>query len=159
MATRKQIINKDFLREVSLFDGLTDSHLALLFKLGRVKNFKLGDIILKEGQEGGNLHIMIEGRAEVSKSGKEPQSKAKYLADLNRGAIFGEMSVFDDAPYSATIKACGDCAVHIIRGDDFKKFLKANPDIAYEVFTTLILQFSARLRRTNLAIALLDFGS
>lgn len=69
MATRKQTVTKDFLREVSLFDGLSDNHLALLFKLGKVVNFKLGDIILKEGQEGGNLHIMIDGRAEVYKSG------------------------------------------------------------------------------------------
>ncbi len=159
MSTRQQSITKDFLRDVSLFDGLTDKNLSQLFKIGKVRNFKVGELILKEGQEGGNLHIMIDGRAEVFKSGREPNSKPKYLAELNRGSIFGEMSVFDEAPYSATIKACGDCSIHVIKGDDFKNFLKKNPEIAYEVFTTLILQFSSRLRRTNLALSLLDFGS
>jgi CRP-like cAMP-binding protein len=159
MSTRQQAISKDFLREVSLFDGMTDNQLSQLFKIGKVLNFKVGDIILREGQEGGNLFIIIDGRAEVVKAGKEPTAKPKYLADLSRGSVFGEMSVFDDAPCSASIKALSECAVHVIKGEDFKRFLKKNPEIAYSVFCTLIMQFSSRLRRTNLALTLLDFGS
>ena len=154
---RKEAPHVDFLKEVSLFDGLNDKTLSQIFKLGKVENFKAGDIIIKEGGEGGNLHIMINGRAEVGKSGKEPGSK-KYLADLSRGSIFGEMSVFDDAPYSATVKAKDDCSVHVIEGEDFKKFLKKNPEVAYDVFCTLIKFISSRLRRTNLAFTLLEFN-
>ena len=154
---RKEAPFTDFLKEVSLFDGLNDKTLSQIFKLGKVENFKAGDIIIKEGGEGGNLHIMINGRAEVGKSGKEPGSK-KYLADLSRGSIFGEMSVFDDAPYSATVKAKDDCSVHVIEGEDFKKFLKKNPEVAYDVFCTLIKFISSRLRRTNLAFTLLEFN-
>jgi CRP/FNR family transcriptional regulator, cyclic AMP receptor protein len=157
MATRKETVMTDFLREVSLFDGLQDKTLSQIFKLGKVENFKAGDVIIHEGEEGGNLHIMINGRAEVSKSGKEPGEK-KYLADLNRGSMFGEMSVFDDAPYSATVKAKEDCSVHVVKGEDFKKFLKKNPDVAYDVFCTLISLVSSRLRRTNLAFALMEFN-
>lgn len=154
---RKEAPFTDFLKEVSLFDGLEDKTLSQIFKLGKVENFKAGDIIIKEGGEGGNLHIMINGRAEVGKSGKEPGSK-KYLADLSRGSIFGEMSVFDDAPYSATVKAKDDCSIHVIKGEDFKKFLKKNPEVAYDVFCTLIKFVSSRLRRTNLAFTLLEFN-
>ncbi len=157
MSTRREAATADFLREVSLFDGMQDKTLSQIFKLGSVKNFKSGDMIIQEGQDGGNLHIMINGRAEVSKSGKAPGEK-KYLADLNRGSIFGEMSVFDDAPYSANVKAREDCSVHVIKGEDFKKFLKKNPEVAYEVFCTLISLISSRLRRTNLAFSLLEFN-
>jgi len=157
MTTRKDAPMTDFLKEVSLFDGLQDKTLSQIFKLGKVENFKTGDVIIHEGEEGGKLHIVITGRAEVSKSGKEPGEK-KYLADLNRGSIFGEMSVFDDAPYSATVKAREDCSVHVIKGEDFKKFLKKNPDVAYDVFCTLISLISSRLRRTNLAFSLLEFN-
>lgn len=157
MAARKEAPITDFLKEVSLFDGLKDKSLGQIFKLGKVRNYKAGETIIEEGQPGGSLHIMINGRAEVSKSGKEPGEK-KYLADLNRGSIFGEMSVFDDAPYSATIKAREDCSVHVIKGEDFKKFLKKNPDVAYDVFCTLISLISSRLRRTNLALSLLEFN-
>jgi CRP-like cAMP-binding protein len=157
MTTRQQTITKDFLREVSLFDGMTDNQLSQLFKIGKVFNFKLGDFILREGQVGGKLHILVDGTAEVFKSGKTPASKLKYLNDLSRGSVFGEMSVFDEAPCSASVKATGNCAVHVIKGEDFKNFLKKNPEIAYSVFCTLISQFSSRLRRTNLALALLEF--
>jgi CRP/FNR family transcriptional regulator, cyclic AMP receptor protein len=157
MATRRESTLADFLKEVSLFDGMEDKTLSQIFKLGKVQSFHAGQAIIQEGQEGGNLHIMITGRAEVSKTGKTPSDK-KYLADLSRGSIFGEMSVFDEAPYSATVKAREDCSVHVIKGDDFKKFLKKNPDIAYEVFCTLIRLVSSRLRRTNLAFSLLEFN-
>lgn len=157
MTTRKEANMADFLKEVSLFDGMQDKVLSQVFKLGKVENFKAGEPIIQEGQEGGNLHIMINGRAEVSKSGKEPGEK-KYLADLSRGSIFGEMSVFDNAPYSANVKAKEDCSVHVIKGEDFKKFLKKNPEVAYDIFCTLISLISSRLRRTNLAFSLLEFN-
>ena len=145
----------DFLKEVSLFDGMSDNILSEIFKLGKVKSFKGGETIIQEGAPGGNLHVMIEGRAEVLKSGKELGEK-KYLSDMNRGSIFGEMSVFDDAPYSASVKARVACSVHIVKGSDFKKFLKKNPEVAYDVFCTLISLISSRLRRANLAYTLLD---
>jgi|SRR5579859_1531574 len=152
----KKADTTDFLREVSLFDGLQDKVLSQIFKLGKVQNYRFGDVIIEEGQKGGNLHVIIKGRAEVTKRGKEPDAKPKYLSDVDRGSIFGEMSVFDDAPYSATIKAKEDCFVHVIKGEDFKKFLKKNPDTAYEIFCTLISLISSRLRRTNLAFSLLS---
>jgi CRP-like cAMP-binding protein len=155
MAIRKEKSAADFLKEVSLFDGIQDNALSQIFKLGKVSNFRAGDIVIKEGQPGGNLYIVITGRAEVSKNGKVPD-KRKHLAEINRGSIFGEMSVFDDAPYSATIKAREDFSVHVIKGEDFKKFLKKNPDLAYEVFCTLISLISSRLRRTNQAFSLME---
>ncbi len=157
MASRKELSDTDFLKEVSLFDGIPDKVLSKVFELGKVKTYRPGEIIIHEGETGGNLHIVIKGRAEVVKSGKEPGAK-KYLADLDRGSIFGEMSVFDDAPYSATVKAREDCSVHVIKGENFKKFLKKNPDVAYDVFCTLISLISNRLRRTNLAFTLLEFN-
>jgi len=149
MSIRKDNSVTDFLKEVSLFDGIQDNALSQIFKLGKVANFKAGETIILEGQAGGNLHIVINGQADVSKSGKDP-AKKKHLANISRGSIFGEMSVFDDAPYSE------DCSVHVIKGEDFKKFLKKNPQLAYEVFTTLINLMSNRLRRTNAAFSALE---
>ncbi len=156
MAIRKETYT-DFLKEVSLFDGLQDKTLSLIFRLGKVQHFKAGDLIIRENQEGGNLYIIITGRAEVVKAGKDPGSN-KHLADLERGSVFGEMSVFDNAPCSASVLAKEECSVHMIEGPDFKKFLKKNPEVAFDVFCTLISQISSRLRRTNLALSLLEFS-
>ena len=117
MAIQKLKSDADFLKEVSLFDGIDDKALSQIFKLGKVVNYRPGQIIIQEGQRGGNIHIVISGRAEISKAGKE-LSKKKYLGDIDRGSIFGEMSVFDGAPYSATVKAREDCSVHVVKGED-----------------------------------------
>ncbi len=147
----------DFLKEVSLFDGIEDSALSQIFRLGKVKNFKAGETIIHEGQKGGNVHIVITGQVEISKNVKE-SDKRKFLAKVGRGSIFGEMSVFDGAPYAATVAATEDCSVCVIQGEDFKTFLRNNPNLAYGVFCTLINLISSRLRRTNQALSLLEFN-
>ncbi|MGH7738537.1 MAG: cyclic nucleotide-binding domain-containing protein [bacterium] len=156
--TAKKEKPTDFLREVSLFDGVGDKILIQLFDLGKTRHYSKGETIIREGEAGGHLHVIIGGSAEVSLK-KAKNDRSRYLADLERGSIFGEMSVFDLAPYSATVKAREDCSVHVIKGEDFKKFLKNNPVEAYVVFSALVKQLSSRLRRTNLAFSLLGFDS
>ncbi len=153
MTIRKESKGTGFLKEVSLFDGLDNKVINQIYGLGLIQNFKAGDLIIREGQHGGNLHILINGKAEVGKSTKGGKSKSKELSQLVRGSVFGEMSVFDGAPYSATVKAVSDCDIHIIRGSDFENFLQNHPAIAYGIFKTLISSISNRLRRTNLALS------
>ena len=153
MVIRKESKVPNFLKEVNLFEGLDNKVIKQIFRLGLIQNFQAGDMIIREGQRGGNLHILINGKAEVVKSIRGGSPKGKELSKLVRGSVFGEMSVFDGAPYSATVKAVSDCDVHIIRGSDFEAFLKANPEPAYVIFKTLISSISNRLRRTNLALS------
>lgn len=158
MAIKNESKNSSFLKEVNLFDGLDNKVINQIFRLGLIQNFQAGDLIIREGQHGGNLHILISGKAEVLKSVKGGGAKGKELSLLNRGSVFGEMSVFDGAPYSASVKAVSDCDIHIIRGTDFEKFLQENPSTAYAVFKKLIASISNRLRRTNLALSVSSKG-
>jgi CRP-like cAMP-binding protein len=89
----------------------------------------------------------------VAKAVKGGKSKGKHLSKLARGSVFGEMSVFDGAAYSASVRAVEDCDVHIIRGSDFKKFLDENSELAVRILSILISSISNRLRRTNLALS------
>ena len=64
--------------------------------------FKAGDVILSEGEEGNSAFLITAGSVEVIiGEGK----KAKTVATLGEGAIFGEMSLLEPGPRSATIKA------------------------------------------------------
>jgi CRP-like cAMP-binding protein len=156
MVIRKESTHSNFLKEVNLFEGLDNKVINQIFRLGLVQNFKKGDLIIREGLHGGNLHILINGKAEVIKGGL--RGKGKQLAKLQRGSVFGEMSVFDGAPYSASVRALEDCDIHIIRGSDFENFLKSNLQAAYGIFRTLLSSISNRLRRTNLALSVLENG-
>jgi CRP-like cAMP-binding protein len=154
MIIRKESKGSQFLKEVNLFEGLDNKTINHIFALGMIQNFEKGDLIIRENQPGGNFHIMIRGKAEVVKAVKG-KSKGKVLAKLERGSIFGEMSVFDGAPYSASVRAAEDCDIHIIRGSDFKTFLADNPKLAVGILCTLITSISNRLRRTNMALSAL----
>jgi CRP/FNR family transcriptional regulator, cyclic AMP receptor protein len=156
MVIRRESTRSNFLKEVNLFEGLDNKVINQIFRLGLVQNFKKGDLVIREGAHGGNLHILINGKAEVVKGVSKGKAKSRQLAKLQRGSVFGEMSVFDGAPYSASVRAVGDCDVHIIRGSDFENFLKANPQAAYGIFRTLLSSISNRLRRTNLALSVLE---
>ena len=120
MAIRTEAKKPNFLKEVSLFDGLQHKVLNSIFRLGMVQNFRKGDTIIREGMPGGELYILINGKVEVVKSVRG--GKGKRLATLGRGSIFGEMSVFDGAPYSASILASQDCDVHIMRADARERY-------------------------------------
>ena len=156
MSIRKEAKIPSFLKEVNLFDGLDNKVINQIFRLGFVQNFRKGDSIIREGEHGGNLHILINGKAEVLKTAAGKGSKGKQLSKIGRGSIFGEMSVFDGAPYSASVKAIDDCDVHIMRGSDFKKFLSDNPKVGVDILGTLITSISNRLRRANMAISVLQ---
>jgi CRP-like cAMP-binding protein len=143
-----------FLKEVNLFEGLDHKVLNQIFRLGYVQNFRKGDLIIREGEHGGNLHILINGKAEVFKSSGKKGGKA--LSRIGRGSVVGEMSAFDGAPYSASVRASAPCDVHIMRGSDFLQFLKGNPGIGIDILSTLITSISNRLRRANTALAVLQ---
>jgi CRP-like cAMP-binding protein len=81
------------------------------------------------------------------------KKKGKALSKIGRGSIFGEMSVFDGAPYSASVRAVESCDVHIMRGSDFLTFLKENPAAGIDILATLISSISNRLRRANMALS------
>jgi|SRR5665213_3185575 len=155
MIIRKESKGSQFLKEVNLFEGLDNKVINQIFSLGLIQNFEKGDLIIRENQPGGNFHIMIRGKAEVVKVVKGGKTKGKVISKLTRGSVFGEMSVFDGAPYSASVRASEDCDIHIIRGSDFKTFLTDNPKLAVGILSTLITSISNRLRRTNMALSAL----
>ncbi len=154
MKIHKEAKVPSFLKELNLFEGLEHSVINQIFRLGLVQHFKKGDSVIREGQYGGRLYILINGKAEVVKSVKGSRTKVKKLAIYNRGSVFGEMSVFDGAPYSATVRTLAESDIHIIRGSDLENFLKKNPASAYLILRTLLSSISNRLRRTNQALSL-----
>jgi CRP-like cAMP-binding protein len=158
MPGAKDVILYPFLKEISLFEGLSNDVINKIFRLGKLKYYKDDVIIMEEGNKGETLHILVSGKAEVWKSVKGGLSSSRRLAKLDCGSIFGEMSLFDGAPYSATVKAMGECVVLAIPGRAFKQFMKKNPDAAYRIFVSLICMMSNRLRRANLTLSLVEPG-
>ena len=82
---------------------------------------KKGDIIVREGQEDSDAYIILEGEIEVTKKGR-------HLATLYENAIFGEISMVDNRPRTATCTAKTPCILGMVTRDNYKQLLSHRPD-------------------------------
>lgn len=135
-----------FLSSVTLFRDVPESELRQILNISSWEVFAAGEIILLEGEATNDLLIISEGSVEVyiSRDGTKI-----HITKLGPGAYFGEMSIFDDYPRSANVRA--ETSVTALRLDrtSFRAFLKSNPGALFQMCTVL----SHRLRNTNSALA------
>ena len=137
----------NLLRTINIFEGLSDDELEKIFKLAKIKTFPEKFVILEEGKRGGALHIIIKGKVRVTK--KVEGSQDKVITTLAPQSIFGEMSLFDNLPYSANITTVEETRCMIIPKSDLDTLLQQDLQLAYKVLTQIITVLSLRLRNTN----------
>ncbi len=133
----------DFLTTVPLFKSLDAAEIGRFVEAVREKTYPKGSVILFEDDPGDALFIVREGRVKVvlvAEDGREV-----ILGILGVGEYFGELSLIDDQPRSAHVIAMEDAALLVLRRDDFRKRVEANPSVAW----TLLSELSRRLRRAD----------
>lgn len=108
-----------------------------------IKNYKSGEIILKEGEAGDKAFIINRGTVQIVKTG--PDKNFYVIAELCAGEIFGEMCLLDNKPRSASAVASSNVEVRIVYREDFLKLLSNTP-----ADLKIILEFLLnRLRNTS----------
>ena len=107
-----------------------------------VVSHPMGDIIFSEGDIGTEMYIIQSGTVELLKS---IGGETRTLATLEKGDFFGEMSVLEDAPRTASARAKTDVEVVRINGPMFDTMLKSNAEIAVRMMRKL----SHRLREVT----------
>ena len=103
----------------------------------RLRRFSAGDVIFHEGDLGTEMYIVQEGKVEILRLGSEGPQR---LALLERGDFFGEMSILDELPRTATATAASDARLVEINGATFDEMLRANPEIAIRIMRKLSLR-------------------
>ena len=121
--------------------------------LGR--DYKDGDIIFEENSIGKEMYIILTGKVKVI---KEKGDVETTLATLEEGEFFGEMSLFDNNPRSATVKALGNVKLLEINQKNFLKKISRDPSLAFR----MLEKMSERIRITdekilNCTIEIKDF--
>ncbi len=145
--------NKAFLRRVPLLSSLNEQQLETLAAGSARRNFPKGRTIVSEGEPSQSLYILLSGRAKVQRSDSE--GKEVILAVLGSGDFFGEMSLIDDAPRSASVITLESCDFMAINKDSFKSMLLQSNEMCMAVMKGLV----RRLREADKKIetlALLD---
>ncbi len=136
------------LREVKLLQGFTDDELQLLVRGGEILTFEPHALIVIEGEPSGGFYFLIEGQAGVFKTNKATGDLCE-IANLRAGLSFGEMSLIDDAPRSATVQALTACKTFHLPRSAFVAFLQTNPKVKCEFYERCVAELAKRLRELD----------
>ena len=129
-----------FLRNVPLFSGMPPSELSYLAGIAEEVVYSAGSPIIREGEHGDSMFLIAEGEVQIHRG--EGQ-----LAVLRQQDYFGEMSILDGEPRSASASALTDCLLLRINQADFHDILSHH----FEVALTIIRTLTRRLRNTEAA--------
>jgi CRP-like cAMP-binding protein len=150
-ADERQQANQ-FLRQVPLFGGLPDAAMERLLGLMQRRTFATGQVICAEGELAREMFIVRSGAVEVRKRARD-QAREACLARLRVGDEFGEMSLIDIQPRSASVIACEPTELYVLGNMDLYTLYEEDlPSYAF-FLQNLCRELSRRLRRADGVIA------
>jgi CRP-like cAMP-binding protein len=149
----RQSIQPEQLRQVGLFCAFDDTQLQQIATLLQARHFCKGDIIVQQGEPGGCLYLIASGQVRVYL--ESPNGHDVTLRIYKAGHHFGEFSVIDGAPRSASIAAMTKVTAYVLYRDDFMNLLRENFAFVHHVLLTLL----ERLRYTTIYSEKLAFLS
>ena len=126
------------LATVPLFQGLSSKELGRVARAADEVALTAGSIVAEEGTPGDSFYLLADGAAVVNRDGKK-------IATLGTGDFFGEMSLLDDGPRSATVQLTRDSTLLVMHRKDFAGIIADMPGVARKLLQGL----AARLREAD----------
>lgn len=145
--------NLDLMRRVPLFSTLTQAQAESVADLVIKRRFKRGECIVEQGEKSNFLAIVLTGRARVVTS--DARGREVILATMNPGDYVGEMSLIDNQPHSATVRAEVQTDVLMLARPEFARCLSENTSMAYAVMKGLVQRLRHADRKIE-SLALMD---
>jgi CRP-like cAMP-binding protein len=147
----KSALIERLLKELSVFKSLSDNYLSQFAKDFIVFQVKKGETVFYQSDNSTDLYIVLEGAVKASLLNQEGQELV--LAAFDRGDFFGEMSLLDGKPRSATMIAAEDSVLGMLKRERFLSAVKNDPMIAIDLLSALV----QRLRMADGMIESLAF--
>lgn len=138
-------------RQAPLFSSLTDDDAATLQSSMTAVQLDRGEVLFREGERGDRLYVLTHGKIKLGRTSSD--GRENLVAIIGPGEMFGELSMFDPGPRSATATSVARCDLISLGHDAFNAFLTDRPLVAQSLLTAL----ARRLRRTNDSLADLVF--
>jgi CRP/FNR family transcriptional regulator, cyclic AMP receptor protein len=135
-----------FLRNVPIFNELSDQELEKIAGLGVRKKYKKGSIILLEEETGAALFVIITGKVKIVRM--DDDGREVILSILGASDFFGEMAILDGLTRSASVVATSKSELFMIHRRDFLKLLNDYPMVAI----ALLRELTGRLRKADTQI-------
>ena len=145
--------NLDLLRRVPLFSLLTVTQAEVISGAVIKRRFKRGETLVEQGHKSDALFILLTGRARVMTS--DSRGREVILATLSQGDYLGEMSIIDNEPHSATVRAEVQTDVLMLGRTEFARCLTENASMSLVVMRGLVKRLRHADRKIE-SLALLD---
>jgi CRP/FNR family transcriptional regulator, cyclic AMP receptor protein len=139
-------------RKAPLFSALDDASAASLRASMETIKLGKGTVLFSEGDEGDHLYVIVEGKLKLGTSSGD--GRENLLSVLGPGEMFGELSLFDPGPRTATATAVTDVRLLSLGHDKVIPWVTQHPQVALD----LLGRLSQRLRRTNEVVGDLVFS-
>ena len=141
----------DVLRRAPLFEALDDDSAAALQAGVTVVELSRAERLFEEGASGNQLYVILDGKIKLTRAAAD--GRENLLSVLGPGEMFGELSLFDPRPRTASATAVTDSRLAALAHDDLRSWLTGRPDVALHLLRAL----AQRLRRANDVMADLVF--
>lgn len=148
-AVRKEVF--DSLRAIPLFSGVSPADLESIASRLIERRYPKNATIVEEGLSGDYMYVIRQGRVKVTKASED--GREKIMDFLERGAFFGEMSLLDQAPRSASVKTLEPSVLLALSRRDFLDLLRTSSDLALAV----IQELTRRLREADVQASSISF--
>ena len=144
-ATDEPSMLTDIIRRVPLFAGLSDEQITQLGASSRRARASAGDLVIREGDDGNALLIILTGELEIT---KHDGGREIALATRKAGDILGEMSLLEQWPRTASARATVDSELLEVEAAAFRRLIETDPEIATAILRTM----AGRLRSTEASL-------
>ena len=138
--------DKEYLQKLKIFANFKPKELEFLTTVSDFEDFKKGELIVKEGESGNCMYVIVSGSVRVF---HDSGGKSFKLANLQTGDFFGELALVDPFPRSASIIAEEDCQLLRIAQTTVGVLAGASPRTAIKLLVAIGHSLAARLRAGN----------
>jgi CRP-like cAMP-binding protein len=145
-------IDEVIVRKAPIFLGLDSAAADALRASMSLVKLRKGQSLFREGDDGDNLYVVSNGKVKLGT--KSPDGRENLLMILGPGDMFGELSLFDSGPRTATATAVTDSKLLTLGQDKVIPWVREHPEVSLQ----LLARLASRLRRTNEVVGDLVFS-
>jgi CRP-like cAMP-binding protein len=138
-------LNASLFKDVKLLQKFSAQEMDALLSQGKVHEYEAHANIVIEGESSWGLYLILDGVVGIFKANKL-SGEVYDVGQLRAGNFFGEMSLVDENPRSATVRALTDCKLFFLSKETFMGFLNRSTDLKLRFYENCLKDMISRLR-------------
>lgn len=135
------------LRQIPIFEGLNPLELRFVVRILHERKYEANELVFREGEAGNGMYIIQSGSVRIT--GQGSLGEVVQYAHLYERQFFGELSLVDGEPRSATAIIDGAAVLYGFFKPDLLELIAKNPQLGSKILFNLTSVLATRLRDTN----------